>query len=1344
MDLQINFQLIPEDYLILKDSIESQIFKDIYSYFDIRYYKYEKEDKLINKNLKNYLKDFKFITYQFNSGFSSDTNQKNIYSTKSQNSLKRISPSTSQNAIICVESECLIFENIIIDEFYRILDETESARINVSQDDIFSLNQWNQTKTEKEAINEVSSFCNHFKNEINSNSFINYTIRPMISYLIRRYYYPSSYFKDRSFFNLKKISKIKVFQEREFIVLRPISSRNQKLINLVMNIDNLGIFVMKKVGFLNNNDIFFDEFYSHQYFCPFYGFIEKSKNKKIGFLYEFMSNGSIKDIYEQENKDPKSYFYSFYVLIRIFKGLSYLKSNSLIHRDIQPSNILVNHDENPFFADNETIKKLNDSYDQVMSNDYGNKNFTSPEQYLYGNISFEADVFSFGVFIYYLFEKQIFKFDYENIPQMKSFSDDIKELYVSCVNIDPQKRPDIEEIRTILSEHLTNIENLRFYFPVDKSININENEMFLYFNEMVTFLDPKYLQKYKELFPDFSYFLVYFGDLFKNGNGVTQDYKMAKKLYEMSELRNNNPIAQLNLGDFYCKGLGVEIDYTKAREFYELSAKQGNGDALDFLGNLYLHGRGVTKDYDKAIEYYKEAQKKQNADAIFTLGYLHYTGRGVKQDYGIALDYYKQSAALDYSYAYNGLGNIYSLGLGIEKDYVKALEYYKKAADLGNSNALLNLGNIYSNGDLNISVDNIKAKEFYERAVNLGNTKAMNSLGNLYFIGKGIEQDYEKALSYFRMAAKKGDLDSYNMIGYYYDKIEQNYGEAKKFYEIAAKQNHPNALNNLGCLYYHGWGMARDFFEAKKNFEKSASLNNARGFFLLARLYLNGEGVKKDILKAKELLIKSKKKNYPSALFVLGDIYFNEKDYAKAKECYEEALKSKNNDAALKLGILYLYGYGIKSDYKTAFHYFQSCEKEVNINALYYLALMYENGKCVDIDIETAIQYYLKSISSQSEHYKLIYNQGYVTEVRNNDYYYISYNNLGLIYLLEKNDLDTGVKYIKEAAFAEYPFGQNNLGLINQFFKGNKKEAKRYFEKALKNTIVAVKFPLVEYNLGYFYEVEEQNKDEAINHYINALEYENAPLIYKNVEIKDERLQISNLFINCYLHFKLILMQEKIDVTKMFIIALFKPMFFLLFQSDYHSYSFQFLYQKVQEKKYLINVKDFIINFPLLRIKSSRYGWQAKKEDSACKRLIIRLDVKEEKLKDNFLTNEKNNIISNDISNDNEFDPFINDSSFHQKIDEILNEINQDNRFQITSLNAIENETQISFEFKFAYDDVVRCLQFPKCIFSLLFQDLVRLKQMAEEICIDMKNALYKPNYPILFGRFKQNNDLNI
>ncbi len=106
-----------------------------------------------------------------------------------------------------------------------------------------------------------------------------------------------------------------------------------------------------------------------------------------------------------------------------------------------------------------------------------------------------------------------------------------------------------------------------------------------------------------------------------------------------------NASAQNRLGQLYFSGQGVPQDYTMARGWYEKAATQGNAWSKNQLGQLSADGLGVPQDYKKARQWWEQAAAQGIAQAQYNLGQLYANGRGVPQDYTMARGWYEKAAA---------------------------------------------------------------------------------------------------------------------------------------------------------------------------------------------------------------------------------------------------------------------------------------------------------------------------------------------------------------------------------------------------------------------------------------------------------------------------------------------------------------------------------------------------------------------------------------------------------------------------------------------------------------------------------------------------------------------------
>ena len=126
--------------------------------------------------------------------------------------------------------------------------------------------------------------------------------------------------------------------------------------------------------------------------------------------------------------------------------------------------------------------------------------------------------------------------------------------------------------------------------------------------------------------------------------------------------------------------------------------------------------------------------------------------------------------------------------------------------------------------------DYTRALQLYEIAAVLGDPQASTIAGGMYYTGKGTLSDPLKAFRYLDFAAEQGQITpdaSIALAGFYLQGliIPQNYTRAIELYSMAADTGNPRAQLELGFLYYTGQGVEQDFSKAYEWFQEAA-LNN--------------------------------------------------------------------------------------------------------------------------------------------------------------------------------------------------------------------------------------------------------------------------------------------------------------------------------------------------------------------------------------------------------------------------------------------------------------------------------------------------------------------------------------
>ena len=81
----------------------------------------------------------------------------------------------------------------------------------------------------------------------------------------------------------------------------------------------------------------------------------------------------------------------------------------------------------------------------------------------------------------------------------------------------------------------------------------------------------------------------------------------SKRYRKAAELGNVN--GMVSIGDMYDQGEGVTQDFTEALKWYRKAAEKNNGYAMYNIGIIYEYGKGVPKNIKEAIKWYRNANE---------------------------------------------------------------------------------------------------------------------------------------------------------------------------------------------------------------------------------------------------------------------------------------------------------------------------------------------------------------------------------------------------------------------------------------------------------------------------------------------------------------------------------------------------------------------------------------------------------------------------------------------------------------------------------------------------------------------------------------------------------------
>jgi TPR repeat protein len=314
--------------------------------------------------------------------------------------------------------------------------------------------------------------------------------------------------------------------------------------------------------------------------------------------------------------------------------------------------------------------------------------------------------------------------------------------------------------------------------------------------------------------------------------------------------------------------------------------------------------------------------------------------------------------------AQNMLGDVYYYGKGIKQDYGLAMYWYGLAMRWGNSRGSTMVGNLIYDGKEVTGKPNYKdSLIFYKNGALKGYAPAQYALGRMFYDGVEVEKNIALAMELFKEAAKQGNQNAQNMLGYIYHngKSVDDLNESIRWYKKSAEQGNKYAQNALGDIY-NNVAVGGDVEEAIKWFKLASEQNHAPSQYALGKIYTEGS-LKPESFAAEgfRLLELASNNGQTDAIFALGDLYYSgygvEQNILKAIELYELASKRGNLQAKFELGYMYYDGSDLPKDTQKGLDLIKFVAEHGDIKSILFLANIYETGDGVNKNIKEAIKW---------------------------------------------------------------------------------------------------------------------------------------------------------------------------------------------------------------------------------------------------------------------------------------------------------------------------------------------------------------------------------------------------
>ncbi|XP_054788458.1 protein kinase STUNTED-like [Prosopis cineraria] len=122
-------------------------------------------------------------------------------------------------------------------------------------------------------------------------------------------------------------------------------------------------------------------------------------------VYDFLSRGSLEDNLYGNKKNPLVFGWTerYKVAVGVAEALDYLHNNgaqSVIHRDVKSSNVLLSEDFEPQLSDFGLAKWASTSSSHITCTVVaGTFGYLAPEYFMYGKVNAKIDVYAFGVVV---------------------------------------------------------------------------------------------------------------------------------------------------------------------------------------------------------------------------------------------------------------------------------------------------------------------------------------------------------------------------------------------------------------------------------------------------------------------------------------------------------------------------------------------------------------------------------------------------------------------------------------------------------------------------------------------------------------------------------------------------------------------------------------------------------------------------------------------------------------------------------------------------------------------------------------------------------------------------------
>lgn len=197
-----------------------------------------------------------------------------------------------------------------------------------------------------------------------------------------------------------------------------------------------------------------------------------------------------------------------------------------------------------------------------------------------------------------------------------------------------------------------------------------------------------------------------------------------------------------------------------AIDWLRASSRAGNLIASSVLAQLYWQKATTAKDpeekqqaLDEVLENYLHAIALGSTDAMYELAVLYLNNHYGEENRASGITLLTQAAATEHSDAAIYLAHVYYSGEGVDQDLDQARNYYVLASELDNNFARRSYARFLLDRTIEQDPDP-RALVWLEELADDGDAEAMLLLGNFHARGVGTDQNFRKAVSWYKKAVK--------------------------------------------------------------------------------------------------------------------------------------------------------------------------------------------------------------------------------------------------------------------------------------------------------------------------------------------------------------------------------------------------------------------------------------------------------------------------------------------------------------------------------------------------------------------------------------------------------------